>query len=299
MTNQTFTTDARPATGAYRGTRARVVRSAQSLFKHAILIAISLSIVFPIIWMISSSLKPSGEEFAFPPQLIPDPVVWQNYPKVFEALPFGRFMLNSLTIAGLATLGQVLTGALVGFAFAQLRFPGRNLLFIIVISTVMLPDVVTLVPQFILFSKLRWVDTFLPLIVPAWFGGRAFYIFLARQYFTGIPRELIEAGRVDGASTWRIWLSVVMPMSGPLLVAMGLVRFMTEWNDFMGPLIYLSSMENRTLAVGLYVFLQHFIGEWNLLMAAATITSIPVIVLFIFTQRYFVEGISVTGLAAR
>lgn len=299
MMNQTVKTKARPPAGSTNRTRARMTSLAKSLFKHLVLIAVSLTILFPIMWMVSSSLKPSGEEFGFPPKLIPDPVVWQNYPKVFEALPFGKFLLNSITIAGLATLGQVLTGALVGFAFAQLRFPGRNLLFIIVISTVMLPDVVTLVPQFILFRRLGWVDTILPLVVPAWFGGRAFYIFLARQYFTGIPHELIDAGRVDGASTWRIWWSVVMPMSVPLLVAMGLVRFLTEWNDFMGPLIYLNTMENRTLAVGLFVFLQHFVGEWNLLMAAATITSIPVILLFLFTQRYFVEGISVTGFAGR
>jgi ABC-type glycerol-3-phosphate transport system permease component len=269
------------------------------ILKQVILIALSATIIFPFYWMVITSLKQSGTEFAFPPQWLPRPVVLENYLVVFTSLPFAKFLYNSLLVAGLSTLGQILTGSLVGFGFAHVRFPGRNVLFLVCLSSIMLPEAVLLVPTFLLFSYMKWVDTFLPLIVPAWFGGRAFYIFLARQFFLGIPSELFDAARIDGASTWRLWWNIALPLSKPMLITMGLLRFLADWNDFMGPLLYLRSMENRTLAVGLYTFLTQYGGEWNYLMAATMTMALPLLAMFLLTQRYFVQGIATTGLAGK
>jgi len=269
------------------------------ILKQVILIALSTTIIFPFYWMVITSLKQSGTEFAFPPQWLPRPVVLENYLVVFTSLPFAKFLYNSLLVAGLSTLGQILTGSLVGFGFAHVRFPGRNVLFLVCLSSIMLPEAVLLVPTFLLFSYMKWVDTFLPLIVPAWFGGRAFYIFLARQFFLGIPSELFDAARIDGASTWRLWWNIALPLSKPMLITMGLLRFLADWNDFMGPLLYLRSMENRTLAVGLYTFLTQYGGEWNYLMAATMTMALPLLAMFLLTQRYFVQGIATTGLAGK
>ena len=277
----------------------QVKSTLSEIFKQLILICISATIFFPFYWMIITSLKQSGTEFAFPPQWIPQPIEWRNYLVVFTSLPFSRFLFNSLLVAGLSTLGQVITGSLVAFGFAQVRFPGRNFLFLVCLSSIMLPEAVLIVPTFLLFSYMKWVDTFLPLIVPAWFGGRAFYIFLARQFFLGIPNELFDAARIDGASTWRLWWNIALPLSKPMLITMGLLRFLADWNDFMSPLLYLRSMENRTLAVGLYTFLTQYGGEWNYLMAATMTIALPLLIMFLLTQRYFVQGIATTGLAGK
>jgi multiple sugar transport system permease protein len=266
---------------------------------HVILILISLTIIFPVFWMISSSLKQTGTEMAFPPQWIPNPAVWHNYVDVFNSLPFARFVLNSVLIAGLCTVGQLVVGSMVAFGFAQMNFPGRETLFMVCLSSIMLPEAVILIPTFIMFSKMGWVDSILPLVVPAFFGGRAFYIFLARQFFRGIPQDLFDAARVDGCSNLRLWWNIAMPLSKPMLITIGLLRFLADWNDFMGPLLYLRSMENRTLAVGLYTFLTQYGGEWNYLMAATTMMALPLLIIFLFTQKYFVEGIATSGLAGR
>jgi multiple sugar transport system permease protein len=264
-----------------------------------VLILISMSIIFPVFWMLSTSLKQTGSELAFPPQWIPNPMAWKNYKEVFTSLPFADFLFNSVLIAGLCTLGQVVVGSLVAFAFAQVRFPGRDKLFLLCLSSIMLPEAVILVPTFIMFSKFGWVDSILPLVVPAFFGGKAFYIFLARQFFKGIPKDLFDAARVDGCSTFRLWWNIALPLSKPMLITIGLLRFLAEWNDFMGPLLYLRSMENRTLAVGLFTFMSQYGGEWNYLMAATTIMAVPLLTVFLFTQKYFVEGIATSGLAGR
>ena len=277
----------------------KVRRASSELLKQILLIAISATILFPIFWMVSTSLKPSGAEFAFPHQWIPKPIMWSNYLEVFHSLPFARFVFNSLLVAGVSTIGQVLTGSLVAFGFAQVRFPGRDTLFLVCLTSIMLPEAVLLVPTFLLFRYLGWIDSFLPLIVPAWFGGRAFYIFLARQFFRSLPQELFDAARVDGCSTWRLWWNIAIPLAKPMLITVALLRFLADWNDFMGPLLYLNSMENRTLAVGLYTFLTQYGGEWNYLMAATTLMAMPLLIVFLFTQRFFVQGISTTGLAGR
>jgi multiple sugar transport system permease protein len=263
------------------------------------LILISLTILFPVFWMLTTSLKQTGSELSFPPQWIPNPVEWKNYLTVFTSLPFGKFILNSFLIAGLCTIGQVFIGSMVAFSFAQMRFPGRDKWFMVCLSSIMLPDAVILVPSFIMFSKFGWVDSILPLVVPAFFGGKAFYIFLARQFFKGIPKDLFDAARVDGCNSLRLWWNIAMPLSKPMLITIGLLRFLAEWNDFMGPLLYLRSMENRTLAVGLFTFMSQYGGEWNYLMAATTIMALPLIIIFLFTQKYFVEGIATSGLAGR
>jgi multiple sugar transport system permease protein len=249
--------------------------------------------------MVVTSLKQTGSELTFPPQWIPKPFVWQNYLTVMNSLPFLKFVENSVLIAGLCTIGQVVVGSMVAFSFAQIKFPGRDKLFLVCLSSIMLPEAVLLVPTFIMFSKFGWIDTILPLVVPAFFGGKAFYIFLARQFFIGIPNDLFDAARVDGCGSLRLWWNIAMPLSKPMLITIALLRFLAEWNDFMGPMLYLRSMENRTLAVGLYTFLSQYGAEWNYLMAATTIMALPLVIVFLFTQRYFVEGIATTGLAGR
>jgi multiple sugar transport system permease protein len=266
---------------------------------HIYLILISLTIILPIFWMVVTSLKQTGSELTFPPQWIPKPFVWQNYLTVMNSLPFLKFVENSVLIAGLCTIGQVVVGSMVAFSFAQIKFPGRDKLFLVCLSSIMLPEAVLLVPTFIMFSKFGWIDTILPLVVPAFFGGKAFYIFLARQFFIGIPNDLFDAARVDGCGSLRLWWNIAMPLSKPMLITIALLRFLAEWNDFMGPMLYLRSMENRTLAVGLYTFLSQYGAEWNYLMAATTIMALPLVIVFLFTQRYFVEGIATTGLAGR
>ena len=268
----------------------------KGFFINLALIIGAVIILFPVFWMLSTSLKKSGMELAFPPQFIPKTFEFKNYAEVWSSLPFGTFITNSLIIALLSTIGQVFTGALAGYAFARINFRGKNIWFWICISTMLLPEVVLLVPQFIIFTKLKWIDTFLPLIVPSWLGGRAFYIFLARQYFLSIPQEIIDASKIDGASNFRIFFNIMLPLAKPVLAAMAVVRFVTDWNDFLAPLLYLSSIENKTLSVGMYLFLTRYGGNWNLLMAASTIMIVPTLIFFLIAQKYYLKGIVMTGL---
>jgi multiple sugar transport system permease protein len=209
------------------------------------------------------------------------------------------WLINTTTVTGLAVLGNVLTSSLVAFGFARLRFPGRGFLFILLLSTMMLPDVVLLVPQFILFRELGWVDTLLPLIVPSFLGGSAFNIFLVRQFYLTIPRDFDEAARLDGASNWQIWRQVVLPLSTPVLIAVAIFSFVYHWNDFMGPLIYLQSENMKTLALGLRAFISPADASWNVSMAASMFLVVPVLVVFFVGQRYFIRGVAMTGIAGR
>jgi ABC-type glycerol-3-phosphate transport system permease component len=256
-------------------------------------------LITPLYWMIGTSLKETGKEWMLPPQWIPDPFDFSNYPKALTSLPFHYFFRNTIIIVVLATVGTVWSSTMAGFAFARLRFPGRNMLFLLVLATMMLPNVVTLIPTFLLFKGLGWLNTFLPLIVPYWLGGTAFSIFLSRQFFMGIPYELDEAARVDGASNYRIYAAILLPLSGPLVGALAIFSVLHHWNDFLGPLIYVNRMELRTLALGLRSFQGSFSSNFNLMMAAATVTAIPIIVLFFSAQRFFMRGVLMTGLAGR
>jgi ABC-type glycerol-3-phosphate transport system permease component len=255
--------------------------------------------LIPFFWMVSTSLKPRGTEFLWPPQWLPNPVVFRNYLTALTIMPFMTFLRNTLLITTANMVGGILTSLMAAYSFARLRFPYKNLLFSICLSTMMLPGVVTLIPQFIIFRHLGWVNTPLPLIVPNWFGGGAFFIFLGRQFFSTIPMELEDAARIDGATSYRIWWSVMLPLCKPVIASMAIFSFQWNWNDFMGPLVYLHDTEKLTMAVGLNVMKGVYQTDWNLLMAASTVFTIPMIILFFLAQREFMRGIVTSGLAGR
>jgi multiple sugar transport system permease protein len=262
------------------------------------LVAISLSVLllFPLFWMASTSLKTMEQAYAFPPVWIPHPVIWQNYVKIFTELPFFTWTINSILITVLNTIGVTLTSAFVAFGFARLRARGKNFWFIVLISTIMLPSQVILVPTFILFKYLDWINTILPLVVPAYFGGGAFNIFLLRQFMMTIPFEYDEAAIMDGASWFTIFWKILMPMTKPALATVAVLNMVAVWTDFFGPLIYLNDLSKMTLAVGLSFLRGQHSAALTLLMAGSMFTTIPMLVIFFVAQRYFVEGIQLGGL---
>jgi multiple sugar transport system permease protein len=271
------------------------------LLLHLVLIAVGITFLAPFVWLLSTSLKQSGTEFAYPPQWIPHPIVWSNYKTALvDVVPFFVYFKNTMVITVGATVGDVLMSAVVAYSFARLRWPGRNVMFMATLATLMLPSIVTIIPTFLLMRYLHWIDTFYPLIVPAWAGGSAFSIFLFRQFFMTIPLELDEAARVDGANPLRIFWSIILPLSGPVLATVVIFDVLNNWNDLFNPLIFLNSESNYTMALGLT---QYAVGHngtfYNLQMAASVVMTLPVILLFFFAQRYFMRGIVTTGLAAR
>jgi ABC-type glycerol-3-phosphate transport system permease component len=252
----------------------------------------------PFAWLISSSLKSPQDIFVIPPEWIPADPQWSNYKEVMSALPFPRYLVNTLIITFGALIGQVASAAVSAFSFARLRWPGRDLIFGVILATIMVPYTVTLIPTFILFNKFGWLDTYLPLIVPFWFGGGAFNIFLLRQFFRTIPLELDESARLDGASSWRIFWEIILPLSKPAIAVVTVFGFLSHWNDFFGPLVYLNSADHRTLALGLSALQGLAWGRdaTHLVMAVSVIMIAPIIVLFFFAQRTFIEGIVLTGI---
>lgn len=280
---------------ARRPLRRYLVRTVQ----YVVMVVLSAIFMIPLIWMISSSLKTQGQVFAYPPVWIPDPIQWSNYAEALRRAPLLRWLMNTATITAFAITGNVLTSSMVAFGFARLRFPGRGPLFILLLSTMMLPDVVTLIPRFILFRWLGWLDTFLPLIVPPFFGGGPFNIFLVRQFYLTIPRDFDEAARIDGASNWQIWWLILAPLTKPVLIAIGIFSFVHHWNDFLLPLIYLFSERNKTLALGLRAFINPSDASWHISMAASMFLVVPILVLFFFGQRYFIRGVVMTGIQGR
>ncbi|MCL4543645.1 MAG: carbohydrate ABC transporter permease [Chloroflexi bacterium] len=272
-------------------------RTAARLLAYTVLIAGSVVYGLPLFWMISTSLKPTWQIFVWPPQWIPTPIVWGNYPAVFTYVPLYRYAENTVIIATANVAGGVLVSALTAYAFAILRAPGRNLIFMLVLGTMMIPGIVLIIPTYIIFAKIHWVNTLLPLTVPPLLGG-AFDIFLLRQFFLTIPLELQDSALIDGASHLRIWWSIVMPLSKPALATVGIFRFLGAWNDFFGPLIYLNSQSHYTLALGLQVFESEQGTQWGLLMAASTMVVAPVILVFFFAQKQFIQGIVLTGMKA-
>ena len=260
-----------------------------------LLIAGSILVLLPLVWMISTSLKDMSRVFVFPPEWMPDPIMWSNYVDVWRTVPFGIFVGNTAFITSIVIIGDLISASLVAFGFARLRAPGRDALFVLVLSTMMLPGYVTVIPVYWMFSKVGWIDTFYPLTVPSFFGG-AFNIFLLRQFFLTIPRELDDAARIDGCSSFRIFAQIILPLSKPALTTIGILSFMWNWNDFFGPLIYLNSPENYTIALGLNFFRGVRSSQWNLLMAASFLALLPCIVLFFVAQKYFIQGIATTGI---
>jgi multiple sugar transport system permease protein len=261
----------------------------------AILLFVAALFLIPLLWMFSSSLKPSYAVLEVPPTLLPNPVRWSNYPEALSIVPFGRFIRNSFFLSVITVIGHLFSCTLVAYGFARLRAPGKNALFWVVLATMMLPYPVTMVPAFMLFHALGWIDTFLPLTVPAFFGS-PFYIFLLRQFFLTLPPELEDAARIDGANTLQVITRIVVPLSGPALATVAIFTFQATWNDFLGPLIYLGNQQLYTVPLGLNQFRQSYTTDWAYLMAASLVTMLPVLVVFVIGQRYFIQGIALSGL---
>lgn len=273
---------------------------------YLVLIAGGLMMMIPFFWMFLTSLKKRSEVFGSPPLSLPSGAHWENYEKMWNALPgvtFGDFFLNSLKIAMLNTVGQLIACSLAAFAFAFLTFRFKGVIFGILLATLIIPYQVVLVPNFILFRNLphpgsdsgNWIGTQEPLWVGAFLGG-AFGIFLIRQYFLTIPVELADAARVDGANPWQIFRHVYLPLSGPVLATVAIFTFMWSWNDLLGPLIYLRDLDQYTTTVGLAFLQGQFIGKWPEMMAGAIVSLLPMVTLFVIAQKYFVRGITMTGL---
>lgn len=262
---------------------------------YAVLVLGSLIMLMPLFWMASSSLKANYDVFTFPPVWVPQPPQWANYPAALTFLPFVDFFKNTMFIAITTTIGSLLSNTLVAYAFARLEARGREVLFYLALSTLMLPYAVVMIPQFVIFSKLGWVNTFAPLVVPSFFGN-PFYIFLLRQFFLGIPRELEDAAALDGAGVLQTIFRVILPVSVPALVTVVIFQIQATWNDFLGPLLYLSKESLFTVALGLQYFLGEDGGAWHWLMAVSTVAIIPVMLMFFFAQRLFIRGIVMTGL---
>lgn len=268
------------------------------VIRYIALTALGIIFAMPFIWMVSVSLKPDTDLNTIPPNLIPSSFAWDNYPHALfqPMLWFPQFYLNTVIYVGLAVIGEAVVSAVVGYGFARIPFKGSTFLFGIVLSTMMLPSQVTLIPQYLIFRDLGWLDSLKPLIIPAWFGG-AFYIFLFRQFFMTIPRDLDDAAFMDGASHMDILFRIMIPLSIPCVVTCLALTIVSRWNDFFGPLIYVNSLDKTVAAVALTFF--NVPGQpspENLLMAASVVTALPVIILFLFLQDYFVQGVTLTGL---
>lgn len=262
--------------------------------------ALSILFIFPFFWAISSSLKTVSEINTYPPSLLPSVPQFQNYAAVFAQEPFALWLKNSFTVVILSTVGALLSSSLVAYSFARFRYRGRDTLFVLTLGTLMLPVQITLIPQFILFHDLGWVDTLNPLWVPAWFGGGAFSIFLLRQFMMTIPRDLDEAAIADGANPFQVYWSILMPLTKSALSALAILWFIGGWNDFLIPVVYLNSPNNFTVAVGLSAF-QQVEGHGgqvfeHLLMAASVMAIVPPVIIFLAAQRYFVEGVVLSGI---
>lgn len=260
-----------------------------------VLLVGAVAFVFPLVWMLSTSLKDESEVFTLPPIWIPAVLRFTNYPDSLTFFPFPLYLRNTLIITVPSVLANLISSALVAYGFARVQWPGRDALFNLVLATLLIPTWTTLIPVYVIFAKIHWVGTFLPLIVPNIFGG-AFYIFLLRQFFLRQPQELVDAARIDGCSHLGVFGRIVLPLSKPALAVVALFSFMDNWKDFFGPLIYLNDENLYTLSIGLYSFQSQHLTLWTVLMAASLMIAAPMIVLFFLTQRTFVEGITFTGL---
>ncbi len=265
------------------------------ILAHLVLLVGACFFTMPLIFLVSTSLKASRQIAKFPPELVPNPWIWRNYPDVFFYVPMQKYFINTLRVVVPTVFGATLPSALAAYAFARVRAPGRDFMFGVLLATMMLPGIVTLIPLYIIFSKIGWVGTFRPLVVPVLFGS-PFYIFLLRQFFMTIPTELEDAALIDGCGRFRIWYSIMLPLAKPALATVAVFAFMGAWNDYMGPLIYLGNRDQYTLSLGLQVFVSNHGSEWGMLMAASTMMVLPVIVLFFFAQKSFIQGITMTGI---
>jgi len=285
----------RPAAGRRDASKHRVERT-QNILTHLVLVLGAIVVLVPFAWMLSTSLKQPDQVKVFPPIWIPKPFVWSNYITTFQIFPvsFWVFIKNSLTITLANVVGSVISNTIVAFAFARLRFRGNRILFLIVLSTMMLPQQVTMIPLFIMFSRMGWVNTFKPLIVPQFFAN-GYFIFLMRQFFTTIPRELDDAARIDGCGILGLLFKIMIPMAKPAMGIMAIFEFQGSWNWFMGPLIYLNKFEMFPLAIALSYLRATYRVLWAELMVASFVAMIPPLILFFIAQRSFIQGIVVSG----
>ena len=262
---------------------------------YAVAVTGAALFLLPLFWMISSSLKPNYQVLEFPPRWIPDPVQWSNYPEALTYVPFGRYALNTLLISGLTILGNLFSCTMVAYGFARLRAPGKEVLFVVLLSTMMLPYPVTMIPIYIGFNVLGWINTIKPLVVPTFFGN-PFYIFLLRQFFMTVPRDLEEAAHIDGASTLQTLWHVLLPVMRPALATVAVFSFQAAWTDFLPPLIYLHDQTKYTISLGLSFFRSSYDVRWSYLMAASFVTMLPMVIVFFVAQKSFIEGITLTGI---
>lgn len=269
------------------------------IFVHVVLLAIAAISLLPLVYMVSTSLKERGQEFSHPIEWIPDPAIWANYATALDVVPAMTFLANTMITTVATLVGGLLSASLAAYSFARCRFPGRDIFFMIMLSGMMLPYMVTTIPQFVLFRELGWINTLLPLTVPAFFGGAPFYIFLLRQFFKGLPRDLEDAAKLDGASYLRIWWTIAMPLAKPAIATVSILSILHNWNDFVGPLIYLQTQDNWTLALGIRLFRDQYQVNFNLMMAYAVMMTIPVFTVFFAFQKYFVRGITISGMGGR
>jgi len=275
----------------------------RQVLRYLAVIVGAIIFAFPLVWLVGTSLKPESDVFVFPPNLIPREFHWENYPEALVRFPFAQGFKNTMIIVFGVAVGRLFSATLAAYAFARMRFAFRNQLFILVLSTMMLPYHVTLIPQFLIFRDIGWLNTFYPLTIPAFFGGGAFYIFLLRQFFLGLPKEYDDAAEIDGCSPLGTYWRIILPLSKPVLGTVAIFTFMGEWNDYFGPLIYLSRSENYTLALQFKIWeltQQSGLGyqpqPFNRIMAVATLITLVPMLMFFFCQRYFIQGVVISGL---
>jgi multiple sugar transport system permease protein len=265
-------------------------------FKYVLITLLALVFLFPLVWMVLTSLKPLPEAVAYPPVWLPHPFLFKNYPNALQSEPFLGYFKWTLYYCITTVIGVALSSSLVAYGFSCLEWKGRDALFYVMVSTLLLPFIVTLIPLFVLYKHLGWVGSYKPLIIPTFLGSSVFSTFLLRQFFLGIPRPLLDAARVDGAGEFFIYRRIVLPLAKPAMASVALFQFIYAWNDFLGPLIYINSSSLYPISIGLDQFLGQYTTNWSWLMAATTVATVPIVILFFLTQRYFVEGITVTGL---
>jgi multiple sugar transport system permease protein len=262
---------------------------------YVVLAIAAIAFALPFFWLVTTAFKPDQEIFAFPPHWLPNPPILDHFVKGLNAYPFGRFFLNSLTVSVLGAVGAVLSSSLAAYGLSRIDWPGRDFLFAAILGTILLPFQVRLIPLFLTYNALNWIDTLLPLFVPFFFGN-AFAIFLLRQFFRSIPKDLSDAARIDGANEWQIYWRLFMPLAKPAIATVALLTFVERWDDYLGPLIFITSRENATVSLGLSLFRDQYGNSWGQLMAVTTVALVPIIVLFFFAQRTFIQGITLTGL---
>lgn len=267
-----------------------------SIAGYAVLAVLAAFFLFPLLWILSNSLKTYENIFAYPPKLFPQPLQFSNYLEAltYNSLPFGRFLLNSTIITVVSVFGVVFSSALVAFAFSRLRWRGRNALFLVIVLTMIIPTEVVITPQFIIYNKLGLLDTWIPLILP-WFFGKAFYIFMIRQSMMGIPVAMDESAKIDGASTLQVFWHIILPQSKLSLIAVAILALQDQWNNYLEPLIFVNSLEKQTISVGLSYFSGMYQTPWHYVFAAAVIVALPILILFAFLQQYFIQGVVVSG----